>query len=156
MISVIAYLHSVSILSWKKKHECKNRLRKLAEGSRYPCRYTAPGFEQPGVEVLLHSAIIDVLREAGRLNGVVVGTAEHDKPYDIPYGVRVPRRLDGLLLTGRCISASHEALASCRVMRIAMASGAAAGAATAYALRHNCEVRDVLPAESAPLLFERK
>ena len=62
----------------------KNRLRKLAEGSRYPCRYTAPGFEQPGVEVLLHSAVIDVLREAGRLNGVMVGTAEHDKPYDIP------------------------------------------------------------------------
>lgn len=31
----------------------KNRLRKLAEGSRYPCRYTAPGFEQPGVEAFL-------------------------------------------------------------------------------------------------------
>lgn len=31
------------------------------------------------VEVLLHSALIDVLREAGRLNGVVVGTAEHDQ-----------------------------------------------------------------------------
>ena len=31
----------------------KNRLRKLAEGSRCPCRYTAPEFEQPGVEAFL-------------------------------------------------------------------------------------------------------
>lgn len=85
-----------------------------------------------------------------------VGTAERGKPYDIPYGVLVPRRLNGLLLAGRCISASHEALASCRVMCIAMALGAAAGAAAAYASRHNCEVRDVPPAELAPLLFDRE
>lgn len=62
------------------------------------------------------------------------GTAERGKPYDIPYGVLVPRRLNGLLLAGRCISASHEALASCRVMCIAMALGAAAGAAGSLCL----------------------
>ncbi len=72
-----------------------------------------------------------------------VGTAERTRPYEIPYGVMVPRKIEGLLFTGRCVSASHEALASCRVMRIAMALGGAAGAAAAYAANNNCRLRDV-------------
>ena len=65
----------------------------------------------------------------------------------------VPHELDGLLFTGRCISASHEALASCRVMCIAMALGAAAGAAAAYSSIHDCELRMVPIAKLAPILF---
>ena len=83
-----------------------------------------------------------------------VGTAEYVKPYDIPYGVMVPCELDGMLFTGRCICASHEALASCRVMCIAMALGAAAGAAAAYSAVHGCELRAVPVAELAPVLFD--
>lgn len=82
-----------------------------------------------------------------------VGTAERVKPYDIPYGVLVPRRMDGLLFAGRCVSASHEALASCRVMYIAMALGAGAGAAAAFAARHGCELRDVPATELHEYLF---
>lgn len=89
---------------------------------------------------------------AGR-DSHAVGTAEYVKPYDIPYGVMVPHELDGLLFTGRCISASHEALASCRVMYIAMALGAAAGAAAAYSSIHDCELRMVPIAKLAPILF---
>ena len=85
-----------------------------------------------------------------------VGTAERAKPYDIPYGVLVPRRIDGLLFAGRCISASHEALASCRVMCIAMALGAGGGAAAAYAAKYGCELRTVPVSEIQPLLFQRK
>ena len=55
----------------------------------------------------------------------------------------VPREIDGLLFTGRCISASHEALASCRVMCIAMALGGAAGSAAAYAVRQGIPLRRV-------------
>jgi len=91
-----------------------------------------------------------------------VGTAERVQPYDIPYGVLVPRRMDGLLFAGRCVSASHEALASCRVMYIAMALEAGAGAAAAFAAKHGCELRNVsveiaaLPgrAEDVPDRFE--
>ena len=85
-----------------------------------------------------------------------VGTAERAKPYDIPYGVLVPRRIDGLLFAGRSISASHEALASCRVMCIAMALGAGGGAAAAHAAKHGCELRSVPVSEIQPLLFQRK
>lgn len=89
---------------------------------------------------------------AGR-GGNSVGTAERGKPYDIPYGVLLPRRIDGLLFAGRCVSASHEALASCRVMYIAMALGAGAGAAAACAARRGCELRDVPAAELQEFLF---
>ncbi len=81
------------------------------------------------------------------------GVAERVKPYSIPYGVMVPEQCDGLLVTGRCIDASHEALASCRVMGIAMALGAGAGAAAAYAAQHGCELREVPPTELHPILF---
>lgn len=63
----------------------------------------------------------------------IQGAAASVKPYDIPYGCLVPRKIDGLLLAGRCISGTHEAHASYRVQCIAMAIGAAAGAAAAVA-----------------------
>lgn len=54
--------------------------------------------------------------------------------YDIPYGVMVPRKIPNLLVTGRCISATHEAIASARITATAMALGQAAGAAASMAV----------------------
>jgi hypothetical protein len=71
------------------------------------------------------------------------GGAARVKPYDIPYGCLVPRRVDGLLTAGRCISGSHEAHASYRVQCIAMGVGAAAGAAAALAVRSGLQPRGV-------------
>ncbi|RVU97944.1 FAD-dependent oxidoreductase [Coriobacteriales bacterium OH1046] len=59
---------------------------------------------------------------------------KQDFCYDIPYGVMVPRKTDNLLVTGRCISATHEALASARISATAMALGQAAGTAAYLAL----------------------
>ena len=83
---------------------------------------------------------------AGQAHGrdkSVTGGARKVKPYDIPYGALVPRKIDGLLFCGRCISASHEALASCRVMGNAMATGIGAGAAAAEAVKKGIDVRSV-------------
>ena len=66
-----------------------------------------------------------------------------DKCYDIPYRCLVPRGLDGLLVAGRCISATHEALGSVRVMPPCMATGQAAGAAAALSARLKTVPRDV-------------
>jgi len=71
------------------------------------------------------------------------GTAAAVKPYDIPYGCLVPRNIDGLLIAGRCISGSHDAHASYRVQCIAMAIGAAAGAAAATAVEQDVPPRAV-------------
>ncbi len=51
--------------------------------------------------------------------------------YDIPYRCLVPREIDNLLVAGRCISVTHEALGSTRVMFQCMALGEAAGIAAA-------------------------
>lgn len=65
------------------------------------------------------------------------------QPYEIPYGCLVPRETDGLLVAGRCISGTHEAMASFRVQVIAMGIGIAAGAAAAQAVAQGVEPRAV-------------
>ena len=67
--------------------------------------------------------------------------------YDIPYGVMVPERPDNLLVTGRCISATHEALASARITATVMALGQAAGNAAVSAIQKDCAFSAVDPAE---------
>jgi hypothetical protein len=63
--------------------------------------------------------------------------------YEIPYRALVPARLDGLLMAGRCISGSHEALAAIRVMPPAFALGEAAGAAAAGAVAAHLAPREI-------------
>lgn len=55
--------------------------------------------------------------------------------YDIPYRCLVPQAVDGILLAGRCISATHEAHASTRSMPCSLATGQAAGVAAAMAVK---------------------
>ena len=70
------------------------------------------------------------------------GQAVHDerrphspKPYDIPFSAMCPLGCDNLITAGRCISGTHAAHSSYRVMRICMAMGQAAGAAAAIMCR---------------------
>lgn len=67
--------------------------------------------------------------------------------YDIPYGVMVPHKIDNLLVTGRCISASHEAIASARITATAMALGQAAGEAAGLAVQRKQPFRSVCVAD---------
>ncbi len=63
--------------------------------------------------------------------------------YTIPYRCLVPREVDHLLVAGRCISATHEAHGSLRVMPPCFATGQAAGTAGALALELNTRPRDI-------------
>jgi hypothetical protein len=71
--------------------------------------------------------------------------------YGIPYRCLLPRRLDGLLVAGRCFSSTHDAHASARSMATCMAMGQAAGTAASLAVAGGCVPRDV----PADLLRER-
>ena len=51
--------------------------------------------------------------------------------YDIPYRCLVPQQLEGVVVAGRCLSASHDAHASVRSIGQCLAMGQAAGLAAA-------------------------
>jgi succinate dehydrogenase/fumarate reductase flavoprotein subunit len=53
------------------------------------------------------------------------------KIHDVPYRAIVPEKLDGLLVAGRCISATHAGAAAGKSMGNCMATGHAAGLAAA-------------------------
>ncbi len=55
--------------------------------------------------------------------------------YDIPYRSLLPTRVENLLVAGRSISTTHEAMGAIRVMSTCMAMGEAAGRAAKMAVR---------------------
>ena len=63
--------------------------------------------------------------------------------YDIPYRTLVPKEVKGLLVAGRCFSATHDAHASCRSMAQTMTMGQAAGTAAALAVKADVRPADV-------------
>ncbi|MGE5297168.1 MAG: FAD-dependent oxidoreductase [Solirubrobacterales bacterium] len=63
--------------------------------------------------------------------------------YDIPLRTLIPKEVDRLLVAGRCISGTHEAQSTYRVMPIAMATGQAAGVCAALAASRLASPRDV-------------
>jgi hypothetical protein len=75
--------------------------------------------------------------------------------YQMPYRSLVAADADNLLVAGRCISATHEALASTRVIAPSMAQGEAAGAAAAVAAQKGLSVRAVDVGELQRILRER-
>jgi hypothetical protein len=67
--------------------------------------------------------------------------------YEIPYRCMVPERVERLLVAGRCISTTHEALASTRLTPTVMTLGQAAGTAAARATRTGESLRAIPAAE---------
>jgi len=61
--------------------------------------------------------------------------------YQIPYRILVPKTVDNLLVAGRCVSCTHEALGSLRVMPQCGVMGQAAGVAAVLSLRADCPPR---------------
>ncbi|HEY5628710.1 MAG TPA: FAD-dependent oxidoreductase, partial [Candidatus Limnocylindrales bacterium] len=63
--------------------------------------------------------------------------------YGIPYRSLLPAGIDGMLVAGRCFSATHDAHASARSMATCMAMGQAAGTAAAMAVAGSTVPRGV-------------
>lgn len=63
------------------------------------------------------------------------------EPYDIPYRSLIPLKVENLLTAGRCISGTHTAHSSYRVMNIAMGIGQAAGVAAALSAQEKTTPR---------------
>ena len=65
------------------------------------------------------------------------------RAYTIPLRSLIARDVDGLLMAGKCISATHEAIASTRVIPICQGQGQAAGTVAALAVKAGIPVRQV-------------
>jgi hypothetical protein len=76
-------------------------------------------------------------------SGTVLKRLPSGAAYDIPLRCLLPRGVDGILVAGRCLSGSHEAHSSYRVMPIVMATGQAAGVCAALAARRDLTPRAV-------------
>jgi len=63
--------------------------------------------------------------------------------YEIPYRCLVPKGISNLLVAGRCISSTHEAQASYRIMPYCAELGHAAGAAVSVAVKNGTDLPDV-------------
>jgi glycine/D-amino acid oxidase-like deaminating enzyme len=70
----------------------------------------------------------------------------------IPFGALLPEQGRNILVAGRCIAGDKEANSAYRVLSTCMATGQAAGAAAALAVRRGVDVADVPLAELRSLL----
>jgi hypothetical protein len=82
-------------------------------------------------------------------NNPFISIAEHDRRVDRAYGYPVPyrcfysRNIENLFMAGRCISVTHEALGTVRVMKTCGMMGEVVGKAAAICANYRCSPRDV-------------
>ncbi|RJR49250.1 MAG: FAD-dependent oxidoreductase [Desulfobacteraceae bacterium] len=84
---------------------------------------------------------VDIHNPDGK--GTVLKRVPPGEAYDIPLRCLLPLGLDRLLVAGRCISGTHEANSSYRVMPISVATGQAAGACAGLAVRSGRKPKEV-------------
>ncbi|HEV3153883.1 MAG TPA: FAD-dependent oxidoreductase [Candidatus Baltobacteraceae bacterium] len=87
---------------------------------------------------------IDIHNPSG--SGTVTHRLPEGERYEIPFRCLLPKGVDRLLVAGRCISTTHEALASTRLTPTVMTLGQAAGTAAAMAERGRTSLRELNPA----------
>ncbi len=75
--------------------------------------------------------------------------------YDIPYRSFLPMEVENLLVAGRCISTTHEAMSAIRVMAPCMAMGEAAGRAAKIAVRDGIPPSEINVAKLQEELLEK-
>ena len=91
--------------------------------------------------VARNSYVIDIHNPVS--TGVKLIRPKSGRSHGIPYRCLVPKEIENLLVAGRCISVTHEALGAIRVMGTCMAIGQAAGTAAALSVKGKTPVRDL-------------
>ncbi len=91
--------------------------------------------------IALSSYPIDIHNPDGA--GTMLYQLPPGSAYHIPLRCLLPRNLERILVAGRCISGTHEAHSSYRVMPVAMALGQAAGVCAAIAAKRHLTTREV-------------
>lgn len=84
---------------------------------------------------------IDIHDPKGK--GTILKRLPPGEAYGIPLRSLMPLKTENILVAGRCISGTHEAHSSYRVMPTSMATGQAAGVCGALAVQESKHVRDI-------------
>ncbi len=84
---------------------------------------------------------MDIHNPTGK--GTVLQHLPRGEAFDIPLRCLIPQDVEHLLVAGRCISGTHEAMASYRIMPTAIGTGQAAGVCAALAARHKISPRRI-------------
>lgn len=84
---------------------------------------------------------IDIHNPAG--SGTVIKHIKNDDYYEIPYRCLVPKKINNLLIGSRCISSTHEAHSSLRIMPVVSGIGESAGIAAAIAIANNVSPSEI-------------
>jgi hypothetical protein len=86
---------------------------------------------------------VDIHNPEGK--GTILKRLPPGEAYDIPLRCLQPQGVDNLLVAGRCLSGTHEAHSSYRVMPISMATGQAAGVCAALASQTRQHPKAIAP-----------
>ncbi len=93
-------------------------------------------------DVIAHCTYpIDIHNPVGA--GTILYQVPEGEAYDIPLRCLIPEGQDRVIVAGRCISGTHEAHSSYRVMPAAMAIGQAGGVCAALAASRGVSTREV-------------
>ena len=84
---------------------------------------------------------VDIHNPTGK--GTILKKLPPGEAYDIPLRCLLPQGIENLLVAGRCISGTHEAHSSYRVMPIAIATGQAAGVVAGLVAGERCGTREL-------------
>ena len=79
----------------------------------------------------------EILRGA-RFNDAIIRSI-----YDVPYGCLLPKKIDNLLVAGRCVSATKEGREELRLICPCIATGQAAGTAAALSVKNTVKPKDL-------------
>jgi monoamine oxidase len=114
-----------------------------------------PGFEDARIEYTATQVGVRASRQivgkATPTNEAVRETVFEDtvvKPYArrtirLPYGSLLPRKIENLLVAGRCISADEAAMGQLRLIPVCTATGQAAGTAAALSMQQGILPEDI-------------
>lgn len=91
--------------------------------------------------IALGSYPIDIHNPLGK--GTILKRLPKGEAYGIPLRSLLPQAVDQVIVAGRCISGTHEAHSSYRVMPTSMATGQAAGVCASLAAQENKSVKEV-------------
>ena len=97
-----------------------------------------------GQRVLRRAEMDEVLKDAVAATG---HWTKYGATYDIPYGALLPQEVSNMLVAGRCISVDHQVHHATKEIPACMATGEAAGVASALSLARGLAPGDLAVSE---------